>query len=151
MVSQPVPQDNEPGEDTRVGKHRRRHRRAIPPADLQFPVAPQDKSHYSAALGRTKAPPGESERDSDKNRSARENGKIRLRYRKREKTEPVNNEKNRHEVPVLVQPNLARQVQGRPARAGQILRKASVPLVPPKPKLFLMAASIRISRAVLAQ
>jgi len=37
------------------------------------------------------------------------------------------------------------------ATARQTRRKTSVPLVPPKPKLFFTATSIFISRAVLAQ
>ena len=38
-----------------------------------------------------------------------------------------------------------------PAAPGQARLKTSVPLVPPKPKLFFTATSIFISRAVLAQ
>lgn len=39
----------------------------------------------------------------------------------------------------------------RTGKAGQTRRKTSVPLVPPKPKLFLTARSIFICRASLAQ
>ena len=48
-------------------------------------------------------------------------------------------------------PTLTRSGGGACNCESQARRNSSVPLVPPKPKLFLAATSIFISRAVLAQ
>ena len=47
--------------------------------------------------------------------------------------------------------SLPRSTAATCAEATQTRRNTSVPLVPPKPKLFLIATSIFMSRAVLAQ
>ena len=57
-------------------------------------------------------------------------------------------------VPAIGQRHLHRRGSAHAAsrfRARQTRRRTRVPLVPPKPKLFLTARSMRISRAVLAQ